>query len=311
MRRSTLADSGSFYKGNLHTHSTISDGQLSPEKMVARYKSLGYDFLSLTDHEIYGTHEEYTTADFLMVPGSELAVDAAGGGDFWRCHHLLAIGGSDNCYAHGHQFDRKRHNGLSLQQLVDEVRAQGNLVIYNHPHWSRVELNQFDMLNGLNGMEIFNYGCAVENRTGNSESYYYGLLLRHKNMWCYSTDDAHCRLNDVGGGYIVAKAASLTLPDIYAALESGSFYACNAETGKDAPHIEKFYWEDGIAHLECSPCKRVQIVADTDYFSEQDLENCALTGGELKVPATAYYVRAMCESAEGFLSWSQPIFLQD
>ena len=39
-----------WYKGNLHTHTTDSDGLKSPDDVKRLYKSLGYDFLALTDH---------------------------------------------------------------------------------------------------------------------------------------------------------------------------------------------------------------------------------------------------------------------
>ena len=38
-------------KGNLHTHTTFSDGRLPVEDVVARYRDLGYDFLAITDHD--------------------------------------------------------------------------------------------------------------------------------------------------------------------------------------------------------------------------------------------------------------------
>jgi len=38
-------------KGNLHAHTTLSDGHLRVEEVVARYRDLGYDFLAITDHE--------------------------------------------------------------------------------------------------------------------------------------------------------------------------------------------------------------------------------------------------------------------
>ncbi len=41
---------GQFWRGNLHTHSTRSDGILSPEEVCRRYRDEGYDFLALTDH---------------------------------------------------------------------------------------------------------------------------------------------------------------------------------------------------------------------------------------------------------------------
>src|SRR3954447_23903032 len=41
---------GRFQKGNLHTHSTRSDGKLTPSEVVAAYRAHGYDFLALADH---------------------------------------------------------------------------------------------------------------------------------------------------------------------------------------------------------------------------------------------------------------------
>jgi len=41
---------GRFWRGNLHTHSTNSDGNLSPAETVAWYRDSGYDFVAMTDH---------------------------------------------------------------------------------------------------------------------------------------------------------------------------------------------------------------------------------------------------------------------
>ena len=42
--------SGRFWRGNLHTHSNLSDGRLPPDKVVEAYKDAGYDFMMLSDH---------------------------------------------------------------------------------------------------------------------------------------------------------------------------------------------------------------------------------------------------------------------
>src|SRR6187551_3594953 len=39
-----------FQKGNVHTHTTLSDGGSSPEHTISWYRSHGYQFLALTDH---------------------------------------------------------------------------------------------------------------------------------------------------------------------------------------------------------------------------------------------------------------------
>jgi len=38
-------------RGNLHAHTTFSDGVRSPAALVAEYESRSYDFLAITDHE--------------------------------------------------------------------------------------------------------------------------------------------------------------------------------------------------------------------------------------------------------------------
>ena len=38
-------------KGNLHAHTTFSDGRRPVAEVVARYRELGYDFLAITDHD--------------------------------------------------------------------------------------------------------------------------------------------------------------------------------------------------------------------------------------------------------------------
>src|SRR3972149_4893317 len=44
-------DPMALLKGNLHTHTHLSDGLFSPEAVIARYRQLGYDFLAITDHD--------------------------------------------------------------------------------------------------------------------------------------------------------------------------------------------------------------------------------------------------------------------
>ena len=58
-----------FYKGNLHTHTTRSDGRKSPEDVMALYAANGYDFLALTDHWKVGSEAKYE--NMLVLPGVE------------------------------------------------------------------------------------------------------------------------------------------------------------------------------------------------------------------------------------------------
>ena len=78
---------GRFWRGNLHTHSTRSDGVLEPEEVCRRYRAEGYDFLALTDHFVgrYG----YPIVDTVPFRTQQLHHDPGGRAAFrgdgeWR-----------------------------------------------------------------------------------------------------------------------------------------------------------------------------------------------------------------------------------
>ena len=70
-------------RGNLHAHTTFSDGVRSPAALVAEYEARGYDFLAITDHEYHENWVEpgYRNAlarlkpDLLLFRGIELNFD--------------------------------------------------------------------------------------------------------------------------------------------------------------------------------------------------------------------------------------------
>jgi hypothetical protein len=56
------ATAGSYWKGNLHTHSLWSDGDDFPEMIAAWYKQHGYQFLALTEHNVIAEGEKWVDA---------------------------------------------------------------------------------------------------------------------------------------------------------------------------------------------------------------------------------------------------------
>ena len=59
------------FKANLHCHSVISDGKLTPERLKEVYKEQGYSVLAITDHEAPYSHQELCDKDFLLITGYE------------------------------------------------------------------------------------------------------------------------------------------------------------------------------------------------------------------------------------------------
>src|SRR3954453_15121422 len=85
---------GRFWKGNLHTHSTRSDGKLTPAEVVAAYRARGDDFLAIADHFMarFGYPIVDTTGyrdeRFTTLIAAELHGPALSYGDIW---HILAV----------------------------------------------------------------------------------------------------------------------------------------------------------------------------------------------------------------------------
>jgi hypothetical protein len=68
---------------DLHTHSTASDGTLSPAELVRKAKDIGLRALALTDHDTAGGLEEASRAGkgcgLEVIPGCELSIDYSRG----------------------------------------------------------------------------------------------------------------------------------------------------------------------------------------------------------------------------------------
>lgn len=54
--------------GNLHCHTTLSDGLATPEATAIHYRNAGYDFLAITDHQRYFKPENTDMDDLLIIP---------------------------------------------------------------------------------------------------------------------------------------------------------------------------------------------------------------------------------------------------
>ena len=61
-----------WYKGNLHSHTTNSDGKLSPGEAVRLFKRQGYSFLCFSEHDLYTDWtQELNRENFIILPGIE------------------------------------------------------------------------------------------------------------------------------------------------------------------------------------------------------------------------------------------------
>lgn len=64
-----------WYKGNVHTHTLWSDGDDFPEMAVDWYKAHGYDFVSLSDHNILSIGEKWMPVRDVQKRAGDLGIN--------------------------------------------------------------------------------------------------------------------------------------------------------------------------------------------------------------------------------------------
>jgi predicted metal-dependent phosphoesterase TrpH len=108
---------GNWFKGNIHSHSTNSDGWFSPEILAKSYFANSYNFLVITDHWKLTEIKYDTSNEFILIPGIELNGGATEAGDF----HFVGLGIKKKI--------KNKKNNLNLyspQELVDLIcEAEG------------------------------------------------------------------------------------------------------------------------------------------------------------------------------------------
>ena len=93
MKKYLIPETGKFYKANLHCHSTVSDGKLSPAELKKIYMEKGYSIIAYTDHDVMLPHFELQEENFLPLTGFEMEFNEWGKNDFsvTKTAHLCFI----------------------------------------------------------------------------------------------------------------------------------------------------------------------------------------------------------------------------
>jgi len=270
-------------RGNLHAHSTQSDGDAAPEAVVAAYRTLGYDFLMLSDHDLYtpeALHAQWPTHGMTMLPGCEVTQYGP---------HLLQVGGT-----------RAATPVKDRQQVVDEILADGGLAIMNHPNWLHKDSEHLPQqtlaaLQHYTGIEI--YTGVINRLEGSAYAFdrWDRILSRGKNIWGFANDDAH-RLDEIGLGWNIAFAESKSPADIITALRHGRFYSSTGVTIADI-HVTG----DQIS-ITSPEADRIVAIGEWGHrLAVVDATTLTLT-----MPTTGY-VRFECWGHGERFAWSQPI----
>lgn len=304
-RQAAFAAPGSFLKGALHCHTTRSDGKGDPAEVIRLHKENGYDFMVVTDHRLYN-YDHFGVEGITIIPGMEMDANfkkrnkrAA-----VHCHHIVSIGPvTGNGFHQDQRFERMFiDQPEETQEMLDMLHENGNMTIYCHPEWSGTPARDFDMLRGNFAMEIWNSGCAIENRMDMNAACWDELLAQGQTIFGVATDDGH-EMHHHCNGWVMVRSEN-SVPAILDALKAGAFYA------SCGPEIHDFYIEDGMAHIACSPVKEIHFHHLRTPFRVIEKGEDDLTRGSVKLRASGY-IRASVVDDEGRRAWTNPIFFED
>lgn len=277
---------GQWLRGNLHAHTTRSDGAREPQAVVDDYAGRGYGFLMLSDHDIYTGPEDHAALNsrgLLLIPGNEITKGGS---------HLLHVGA-----------DRRVEPHADRQRVMDAVNGRQGFVIVNHPNWQEnfghCPIERLREWDGYCGVEIYNGVIGRLEGSPYALERWEALLSEGRRVWGFANDDSH-RAEDVGLGWNMAYVREPTPAGVIEALHAGRFYA---STGVEIRDIRV----DGkTIRIETNDAERV--VAHTRWGHRLAVADGP--GLEIEVPNDVPYVRFTCWGRGERFAWTQPFWVE-
>lgn len=290
---------GRFWRGNLHTHSTLSDGARTSAEICQDYREAGYDFISLTDHfmERYNfpiaDTLPFRTENFTTILGAELHAGQIGNGTIW---HILAVGLPADFAP-----PTPAETG---PQIAQRAVAAGAFVAAAHPSWYALSEADILSLGPVQAVEIFNGIAGGDNDRADSWPLLNVLLDRGYRYFAIAADDAHRKPGyiDFCEGWVQVKAEANTPDALLSALKAGHFYA---STGPEIHDVQMVAGKS--VTVRCSSASRIFVTGSNRQGRHAFGEG--LTKAELDISALdSPYLRVTVRDAQGKRAWTNPIW---
>ncbi|WP_421694743.1 CehA/McbA family metallohydrolase [Aestuariivirga sp.] len=295
---------GRFWRGNLHTHSTLSDGVLEPKAVVEAYRNAGYDFMQLSEHFIgnfdfpIADTRGFRSNNFTTLIGAELHAPETSAGELW---HIVAA---------GLPLDFPRNlDGETGAHVSARAKEAGAFIGIAHPAWSQLTIEDGRAIESAHAVEVYNHGCAIENDRGDGWYLMDQLLNEGRRLTAFATDDAHFQSQDHFGGWVHVKAESLDPEALLNSLKQGLYYSSMG------PQIHGIEIEGNEIAISCSPVDTITVVCGTSRsavrtgraITEASLDLAKLAKGWLMRKQSPWFRVTVIDSA-GHRAWSNPIW---
>lgn len=280
-----------FYKGNLHTHTTVSDGVCTPEETARLYQQNGYDFLAITDHWRVGG--EFRCGNMLVLPGVEY--------DFTfetQVLHMVAL-------------LRKKEDaegivrGMPHDEVIKRVNACGGVPIAAHPAWS---LNTTEFLLGLDDVElaeVYNTlsGEPLNAPRADSSGVLDVAAANGKKFGWIAADDTHFHRGEQCRSYIMLQADELTVSGVLEALRAGKFYATQ---GPEFFSVERI---NNKLIVKTSPVSLCTFSSNNYWVAGRCRTGENMTENIYEIQPGERFVRCEIADEQGNRAWLSPIVL--
>jgi len=290
---SPFCSKGSWYKGNLHTHTTQSDGKLTPTESMQWHADHGYQFMGITDHNRLTNPLEFNShPPLLAIPSIEVSARRGTVEYHVICIAVNRIPGQKDC---------------DPQEAINNTLSMDGIPFIAHPYWHDLSLNDLLTLQGYIGIEIFNTGCWLEIQKGHSLVHWDGILRRGQRVYGFAVDDSHFAYPDHGIGWIMVRSAKLDKNSILTALKQGQFYSSSG------PELYDVSLEGRKVTITCSPARSIYVVGDIYHCpaAAQAWDGKPITSATLELHPEQKYFRIEIVDMEYHSAWTNAYFLDN
>jgi len=140
------------YVGNLHTHTTYSDGTVTHEELAAAAAAAGLDFVIATDHNCWIEGVEGYYGRVLLLVGEEV-------------HNCRQLPQANHLLIYGAEQEMAPYSFGNPQTLIDKAKERGGVCVLAHPVEKSSPLSGTLKaipwtswpVQGMHGLEIWNY----------------------------------------------------------------------------------------------------------------------------------------------------------
>ena len=274
-----------WLKGQLHLHSTHSDGADAPAEVIRDYEARGYDFIAFTDHRTVPPAAELSVPTrMVVIPGEEYGCSKRSGDQ-----ELGIIG-----------IDAPLPADLEHPAYMDAAAASGGFVIFNHPTWHIHHWPIFKMLKlrRAHALEVYNAVCDWLPGAAECADKWDRLLTTGYRIWAVATDDAH-RPEHRDRAWVMVNAVR-SRQAIVAALKAGRFYASSGVV------IDSITLDGNVLRVESANAQEIRFFADRGSMRGRELG----TGASCEVHDNDIYLRAELYGQGASKAWTQPVFVE-